>query len=476
MGEAMITRRGGGGKLNALVEQYQVAAGGSVSANGFVKFVDDLSTHQVQPYNYPEVSACALSDTLVLVVYTRKELYSDSYYCSAVIIENGTITSGTRTTIAEKSSGNSYGYSKCIAISESTALVLCAATRSIAWRYLLVTVNADSTITINESNGNLANLTAGTYTANYPTSWQPITLNNNSEFIIIENYADGSRIWAHVFKIENNAVKTSSVRSKYLTIKNASTGEGAEGFVVAKIDVGKYIAIRRYSAGTSPKYTYYRDAYIITDSGSALTISAPTVIMSHSSDIIAMCDAIAISTDKVLFVYSPNGNTSAGAYLCGRLLTINGTSITVSRETKLSSNRYTYNTPNNSNLSNYYNRVISSQYGGWLKTEKGQQLILHPNVASPTYALQLAVSGDMVTTLSEDVLIAQDTSQASTVPVLCTTVQTSNGKRLVYTTVNSKLTGTMLSTAINVATSGTVDGVAKDNASTGETVDVYRPA
>ena len=47
MGEAMITRRGGGGKLNALVEQYKVAAGGSVSANGFVKFVDDLSTHSL---------------------------------------------------------------------------------------------------------------------------------------------------------------------------------------------------------------------------------------------------------------------------------------------------------------------------------------------------------------------------------------------------------------------------------------------
>ena len=97
-------------------------------------------------------------------------------------------------------------------------------------------------------------------------------------------------------------------------------------------------------------------------------------------------------------------------------------------------------------------------------------------VSEPIYAIDVSVSKDTITPTSEKLVIALDTTQDTSIQLRCDIVQPNNDMRIIYTTIDGVLTGTMLTTAVGAATSGTVDGVAKTSASAGETVDVYRPA
>ena len=93
------------------------------------------------------------------------------------------------------------------------------------------------------------------------------------------------------------------------------------------------------------------------------------------------------------------------------------------------------------------------------------------------YSIALTIAGNAITVKGETEIVPKDETQTETRELACDIAQPTGDMRVIYTTINGVLTGTMLTTAVGAAVSGdTVDGVAAENASAGANVDVYRPA
>lgn len=477
MGESMITRRGGGGgKLNALVEQYKVAAGGSVSANGFVKFVDYLSTHSLQ-YNRPYVSACALDGTTVLVTDKKISAESNSkyIYCRQITFAAGTATVGTATQVASSTYGQeNTSLMRLVRINATTAVLFFANYyNDNYWKYAVITL-ADGAIS-----------SGGTKTLEYVWavvpdnedvySWDVIPIGDDKFIWLDCAYNSKLYLYARVFKCDASQNVITEERKKSISSLTGTSNELA--IVASKLSNGRYAVLREYStSGSGPSRPHYVQLFTVMDSGSAISISTATQLFSLGTSTSIFCYAlgiIPIVDDKLLYIYIKREGTGTTGYLYGRVITVptNGTA-TAGTETQLSTQQFAFY----SSTSYDYNHVLRGGHGGIFRIETGYQIILKPNASEPIYAIDVSVSKDTITPTSEKLVIALDTTQDTSIQVRCDIVQPNNDMRIIYTTIDGVLTGTMLSTAIDAATSGTVDGVAKTSASAGETVDVYRPA
>ena len=476
MGEAMITRRGGGGKLNALVEQYKVAAGGSVSANGFVKFVDDLSTHSLQ-YNRPYVSACALDDTTVLV--TDRKIFGESnakyIYCRKITFASGTAAVGTETQVASTAYGTeNTSLMRLVRINATTAVLFFAYYyNDNYWKYAVITL-ADGAIS-----------SGGTKTLEYVWavvpdnedvySWDVIPIGDDKFIWLDCAYNSKLYLYARVFKCDASKNVITEERRESISSLAGTSSELA--IVASKLSDGRYAVLREYStSGSGQRRPHSVQLFTVTDSGSAISISTATQLFSLGTTTGIFCYAlgiIPISDYKLLYIYIKQKGTGTTGYLYGRLITVptNGTA-TSGTETQLSTQQFAFY----SSTSYDYNHVLRGGHGGIFKIKTGYQIILKPNASEPIYAIDVSVSNDTITPASEKLVIAPDTAQDTSIQVRCDIVQPNDNMRIIYTTIDGVLTGTMLSRAIDAATSGTVDGVAKDNASAGTTVEVYRPA
>lgn len=114
MGEAMITRRGGGGlKIDGLLDEYVVSSG-SVSAGDFVKWIANIrllnsqfATAKSSSYYY---TAALIDDKRVVVIYPTQAGSYDTYYNTAIVVTfaGRSAYAGTPTIISDSISG-SYG-------------------------------------------------------------------------------------------------------------------------------------------------------------------------------------------------------------------------------------------------------------------------------------------------------------------------------------------------------------------------------
>lgn len=476
MSEAMITRRGGGGKLNALVEQYKVAAGGSVSANGFVKFVDDLSTHSLQ-YNYPYVSACALDDSTVLVA--GRSSSDRSIYCRRVTFAGDTVTIDVQTMISNTNyNSSSTTLMRFVRVNSTTAILFHAydySNKNNYWKYVVVKV-ADGAI----STGGIKTL----YNV-----WSAMPGNENAYTWDVIPIGEDKIIWIYIVGSSSNARICASIFTCNTTTNVITKDHGIDTYIgsslagitplaVSRLSENKYSILKECTAGSTSVRSVR--LLMITDTGSQIDVDTPSqelyALDTQTQNCYWAVDVMQINEDKLLYVYVKQAGTAYRGYMYGRVVTVQTTgTATAGTETQLSTHQFSVYKEGDQFTSSDYNYALRSGYGGIFKTKAGYQVIIKSNVSQPIYAIDVIVSADTITPTNEELVIAQDKKQNG-IKLHCDIAQPSADRRIIYTTIDGVLTGTMLSTAIDAATSGTVDGVAKTSASAGETVDVYRPA
>lgn len=112
MGEAMITRRGGGGlKIDGLLDEYVVSSG-SISAGDFVKWVENtkLLNGNAASTSGTRYKAVAQVDASRVVIVWLQGNNSSYYYAAAVVtISNTSAIPGTTTRISDTFSKQSKG-------------------------------------------------------------------------------------------------------------------------------------------------------------------------------------------------------------------------------------------------------------------------------------------------------------------------------------------------------------------------------
>lgn len=479
MGEAMITRRGGGGgKLNAIIEQYQVAAGGSVSANGFVKFVDGMKTHSLNGI-YPVVMAVALTNNKVLVVYGEKE--SVAYYGSVLELTGAGVSIGTRTQIGTRTSKYVAPAIELTKINETRALLLynktaqyLSSSSSTIPKYVIIGVD-DDTITA------LATASWGTDTSSsrmfdlssYRAAWMQIADQNELYQINMDYTTGDNRVYIHRYLVSDTSV-TWQTAGSYASY-NDDTGLISNMGLMAcvKLSNGNYLAIHKnsksgdnYSRGLSAHVCIPRQS-----NGYPRVSPLTTIITPNRNNEWYLGDAVLLANGNVLLVFlQPRYYSLTTGYMYGIVINVNGTNITTGTLTKL--NAVSRDASGSSTeLGSETAYALRGRFGGLTANGNNVQLIYHPNAMAATYTIDISVNDMVITAGEEKEYIAADDTHGT----YCDAIWP-NGKALVYTLIDGETKGAQIVNQVESIWRGTVDGVAVDDASAGETVDVYRPA
>ena len=476
MGEALIARRGGGGKLNAILEQYRVAAGESVSANGFVRFVDDLSTHSLQG-DYPYVAACALDENTVLAV--GRSSYTSAYvYAWKITFSGQTGSVGTRTQVANTSAYTELAMRmRLIPLNANTAVLFVPHSYSDSsnyWGYAVISVSGDAlTAGATMTLSGLWDVMPGYSDTN---SWDAIPTGNDQILCVHSSYLSSSKtkVYARAFGLNaTSPTYLQSKRNKSLTVTGGTSSSEDNTISVCRLSDGRYLVLGQYKySGT----TYAARPFFVTDSGSAITITngGKTTLYTYSSAAY-MCGAIRLSDQSALYVYARKQGTYY--YLYGRVISASASgTVSANTETQLSAREmryYTSSTPNERGMM----FALRGQRGGIFANGSKCQVIYMPVDPGAIYSIALTIAGNAIAVKGEKEIVPKDETQTETRELACDIAQPTGDRRVIYTTINGVLTGTMLTTAVGAAVSGdTVDGVAAENAAAGTNVDVYRPA
>lgn len=479
MGEAMITRRGGvGGKLNAIVEQYQVAAGGSVSANGFVKFVDGVKTHSLNGI-YPVVMAVALTNNKVLVVYGEKE--SVAYYGSVLELTGAGVTIGTRTQIGTRKSKYVIPAIELIRINETRALLLYNKTSqylsssiSTIPQYVIIGVDDDTITTL--VTGSWVTETSSNRVfdlSSYRAAWMQIADQNELYQINMDYTTGNNRVYIHRYAISDTSVTWQANGSYAATDDDTGLISNMGLMACVKLSNGNYLAIHKNSkSGDSYSRGLSAHVCIPRQSNGYLRVSPlKTIIAPNRNNEWYLGDAVLLANGNVLLVFlQPRSYSLTTGYMYGMIINVNGTNITtgtltilnaVSRDASASSTEF------GSEIA----YALRGRFGGLTANGNNVQLIYHPNAMAATYTIDISVDDMVITAGEEKEYIAADDTHGTH----CDAIWPS-GKALVYTLIDGETKGTQIVNQVESTWSGTVDGVAVDDASAGWTVDVYRPA
>ncbi len=482
MGEAMITRRGGGGKLNAIVEQYRVAAGGSVSANGFVKFVDGQSQHSLTGA-YTRVSAAALNEQTIIAAYGS----GNAYYANVVTLNNLTETVGTKTQIGTKQSESVPDGIKVFAISSTRALAIYKysgtsyAVTSEQQNYAVITANSGA-ITV-EKQGTWASTSTEKRNRNYDFSdvKLDVGMNNGSgwyrQFKLLKlDASTPPNLLVHSYVVNaSGATLMSTGTAKLLTEKEMSSedmeiqhNQGIYG--CPKVSDDKYVIVHGIA---------YKNMYggvtgrvcSISAEGQITLGTRKYVVASGNVYYTRLVGAIALDNSRVLTIYTKNKSVSSPGYMYGRVCECSGETLTIGTETQLGSQQYVaFSYVNNVSNQAY---AMRDTYGGISARGSNVWIICHPNAKAETYLTKLTISGNEITPETTTVFLPED-SALSSAGTYCD-VACIKGKPVVYATVSGDAKGTRILDVVTAATTIPVDGVAKSSGSAGEIVNVYRP-
>lgn len=478
MGEAMITRRGGGGKLNALVEQYKVAVGGSVSANGFVKFVDGMKTHSLNGI-YPVVMAVALTNNKVLVVYGEKE--SVAYYGSVLELTGAGVSIGTRTQIGTRRSKYVAPAIELTKINETRALLLynktaqnLSGSSSTIPQYVIIGVN-DDTITALATASWVTDTSSNRMfdLSSYRAAWMQIADQNELYQINMDYTQSDNRVYIHRYLVSDTSV-TWQANGSYASY-NDDTGLISNMGLMAcvKLSNGNYLAIHKnsksgdiYSRGLSAHVCIPRQS-----NGYPKVSPLKTIITPNRNNEWYLGDAVLLANGNVLLVFLQPGNYSlTDGYMYGIVINVNGTNITTGTLTKLNAvSRDAMGSSTEFGSETAY--ALRGRFGGLTANGNNVQLIYHPNAMAATYTIDISVNDMVITAGEEKEYIAADDTHGTHCDAIWP-----NGKALVYTLIDGETKGAQIVKQVESTWSGMVDGVAVDDASAGETVDVYRPA
>lgn len=479
MGEAMITRRGGGGgKLNALVEQYQVAAGGSVSANGFVKFVDGMKTHSLNGI-YPVVMAIALTTSKVLVVYGEKE--SVAYYGSVLELTGAGASIGTRTQIGTRTSKYVAPAIELTKINETRALLLynktsqyLSTSSSTIPQYVIIGVDDDTITALATSSWVTSTSSSRIFDlSSYRAAWMQIA-DQNELYQINMDYTTGDvRVYIHRYLVSDTSVTWQAGGSYDATDDDTGLITNMGIMACVKLSNGNYLAVHKnsksgdsYSRGLSAHVCISRQS-----NGNPKVSPLTKIIAPNRNNEWYLGDAVLLANGNVLLVFSqPSFYSQTAGYMYGMIINVNGTNITTGTLTKL--NAVSRDASGSSTeFGSEVAYALRGRFGGLIADGNNVQLIYHPNAMAATYTIDISVNDMVITTGEEKEYIAADDTHGTHCDAIWP-----NGEALVYTIIDGETKGAQIVKQVESTWSGTVDGVAVDDASAGEIVDVYRPA
>lgn len=245
MGEAMITRREGGGlKIDGLLDEYVVSSG-NISAGDFVKWVFGIKPYGVAGETSTsfthDICAAMIDEAHVLMLYEYKTT-SEIYACVVTFNSDGmTVGISTQITTSSKSTDEICAY----AIGNNQFLI---AIKQNYWMFGAVTIESDNAITLSKK----------------PASMTSISTNVGYIWQIEENkfaggYCANNYYYQYAMTWENNAM-TVMYGSKYSSVADSNTSSYVSDSIA--LGGGKYACfVSVYINGDTAKllkvyYTY----------------------------------------------------------------------------------------------------------------------------------------------------------------------------------------------------------------------------
>lgn len=386
MGIAFLDKKGGGSKINGIIENYYVYAGENVSAGDFVEFINGIanqinygtSTDTVlnsATYSGEFISATLLSDGNVLVLHSS----SSSYYLYGMVctVNGSVITKGTDTQINGTScsgrrfqslllpSGNvlvTYEYDGANKFLHGMILTVSGTT---------ITKGTDTAISTftNSSYHSLALLSNGnvfvahggngalrgiilTISETTITKGTEVSLkSNNSDVYYVSpvELLSGNVFIAYDYRVDSSGClygAVTTVSGTTITLVSAKTivsGEYTGRNAMTKLLPSGNVFIAHGDSSN--------DLWGIVISPSGTTFSVGTDIELGSNDASAIGMSIVLLNNGNIFI-SRTGEGVAHYYLYGTVLKISDTTVTKLNDAKLSSSTYSGKTTSAVMLSN----------------------------------------------------------------------------------------------------------------------------
>lgn len=316
MGEAMITRRGGGElKIDGLLDKYIVSSG-SISAGDFVRWVFEIkslgATGEVTNTNkFSQISAAEVDDSHAIIVY---QSYTPDVYPTACIVaftESGA-AAGTATQIGPAGASTNGGTNVCVySIGDNQFLVFSLKNSSLSWYAGKLTVDNGYTITVNNQMAFQNAIDSGI---------QHIWRIDGNKFGGI--YYDRSYLKISVLEWENNKI-TSRTGSKYYANYGMTEDAMANGFI--PITGEKYACITSEETSNRMFLTYF------TDTGTTVTLNTPTSVSDSGG---AGLGVLKLPNGKYLLPCSAQVS-GVNIYLGVRLITVTSNAITMGTVTQI---------------------------------------------------------------------------------------------------------------------------------------------
>lgn len=362
MGEAMITRRGGGGlKIDGLLDEYIVSSG-SVSAGDFVKWVFGIKPYGVAGETNTsltyEICAAMIDEAHVLLLYEYKTT-SKIYACVVTFNADGmTVGISTQITTVSTDTLEICAY----AIGNNQFLI---AIKQNYWMFGTVTIESDNTITLSKKPDSMTSINtnigyiwqieenkfAGGYCANnyyyqYVMAWEnnAMTMKKGSKYSSIADSQTSSYVSDSIalgggkyvcfvsVSLNSDAAKLLEVYYTYtgtnVTVNSIAQIKGVTpgGVGMHKLSDGKYIV----PCGMKTHGTImYMGVIIITVGTNAVSLGTPTQISAKDTNLGQRRDRVHIGSlkgSRVILIKNFTGGTSDKANYI--LLRVNGAEIT----------------------------------------------------------------------------------------------------------------------------------------------------
>ncbi len=305
---------GGGSKINGLIEEYVVASDGNVNAGDFVKFVNDSSVStqlSTSMYSGKSISAVALSSNKIFIAHADGE--HNLLYGLVCKIDNNIITKGTEL-LLDYASYSGLIISVVALSSNKVFVVHEGGTNN---NTLIGAICTIEETTITKETGTTLILSTNLY----KTSFSAVALSSEKIFITY-NYGEDELLYGFVCTISGTAIskgKNTKLSSKLVSANNLST---------TALSPNKVFIAHMYGSGD-----LFPSGLVCTIDGTNITKGVDTRLISFSTcgDITV---TMALSIDKVLFVYTSGGK------LYSTICTIDETNIIPGTDILLESDKY----------------------------------------------------------------------------------------------------------------------------------------
>lgn len=443
MGEAMITRRGGGGmEIDGLLQEYVVSSG-SVSAGDFVKWVFGIKPYGVagetsQNLIY-DICAAMIDEAHVLMLYEYKTT-SNIYACVVTFNADG-MTVGISTQITTKSTST---HKICAyAIGNNQFLM---AIKQNYWMFGAVTIESDNAITLSIK----------------PASMTSINTNVGYIWQIEENkfaggYCANNYYYQYVMVWENNAM-TIKYGNKYSSSVDSSDSSYVSDSIA--LDGGKYVCfLSTYINSSDSKLLEVYYTYTETN----VTVNSITQIKGVTSGGVGMHKL----SDGKYIVPCGMGNNGVTMYMGVIIITVGTDAVSLGTPTQISAK--------GTNIGQRGSRVH-------IGSLKGSRMILIKNYTDVSseranYIL-LRADGTEITTLTDQTLITGPDVSDSLNFGDSSIANIGEKVVMLYSTRSHMSIQTLVADdGIAKCASGEyVGGLATEDGAQNETIKVYRPA